>query len=113
MMNWKLIEEAVDLVNELFEAEGIVESTTFIREKAIEWYSHTDIYEAHMLAAATISGHYRFGTSWDELIDLREFYFPSNYDYPPIVRTYTEVPVEYDNFSIEEIEAAQNDGRWF
>lgn len=111
MMNWELIEEAVDLVNKLFETEGIAESTTSIRMRAMEWCSLTDINEAHMLAAATISGRYRFGISWDELIDLREFYFPSDYDYPPIVKTYIEIPVECDNFSIEEIEAAQNDGR--
>lgn len=99
MMNMRLIENAVRLVVELFECEGIYESTVTITERAINWYNHTEITDEEMLAAVTISGRYDSSLSWKELERIKEFYFPS-------------CPIEMDHFHIGEIEMAQNDIGW-
>lgn len=115
MTNINLIEEAVRLVVDLFEAEGIAETTTSIRERASKWYNNTEITDAEMLAAATITGSYQFGTSWDELVDWKNFYFPS-----PIAKV-NRIPhtteeellmMQMENFHIGEIEDAQRDMLW-
>lgn len=68
-----------------------------------------------MLAAAVMNyGNYRPGTMWNELEQLREFYFP----FEPIQfgscgfdeNCYEMLAME--NFSIGEIEAAQRDVMW-
>ena len=115
MMNMTLIAETVRLVNSYLEAENIMVSNQTIEAQAKDWYNHSEIVEAEMLAAAVMNyGFYRVGTKWDELEQLREFYFPSE-------------PVEFgacgfdencyemmamENFSIEEIEMAQRDAMW-
>lgn len=117
----RLIEEAVNLVIKLFEAEGIMEATDTIRTRAIEWYNKTEIVDAKMLAAATITGSYQIGTSWDDLLNWKEFYFPST----PIEETiakiggyhfkddyFNEEMLAMENFHIGEIEAAQRDAIW-
>ena len=78
MMNMRLIAETVKLVNSYFEAENIMVSNQIIEAQAIDWYNHSEIVEAEMLAAAVMNyGNYRPGTMWNELEQLREFYFPS------------------------------------
>ncbi len=99
MMNTRLIEDAVKLVVELFEYEGISESTATITERATDWYNHTDITNDEMLAAVTIYGKYNSSLSWPELEKIKEFYFPS-------------CPIEADHFHIGEIEMAQADMEW-
>lgn len=128
MINMRLIDEAVKLVVDLFEAEGIMESTATIRARAIEWYNKTEIVDAEMLAAATITGSYQVGTSWDDLLNWKEFYFPST----PIEETIARIGgyhfdeetfdwlnsamedemLAMENFHIGEIEAAQRDAMW-
>lgn len=129
MTNMRLIESAVKLVVDLFEAEGIMEATDTIRTRAIEWYNKTEIVDAEMLAAATITGSYQIGTSWDDLLNWKEFYFPST----PIEETIARIGGYYfdddtmnwlnaamedeamlamENFHIGEIEAAQRDAMW-
>lgn len=128
MTNMRLIDEAVKLVIDLFEAEGIMESTTTIRARATEWYNKTEIVDAEMLAAATITGSYQVGTSWDDLLNWKEFYFPST----PIEETIAKIGsyhfdeetldwlneamedemLAMENFHIGEIEAAQRDAMW-
>lgn len=128
MTNMRLIDEAVKLVIDLFEAEGIMESTVTIRTRATEWYNKTEIIDAEMLAAATITGSYQVGTSWDDLLNWKEFYFPST----PIEETIARIGgyhfdeetfdwlnsamedemLAMENFHIGEIEAAQRDGMW-
>ena len=99
MMNTRLIEEAVQMVVELFEYEGISESTVTITARAINWYNHSEIVDSEMLAAVVISGDYNPSLSWKELERIKEFYFPS-------------CPIEMDHFHIGEIEMAQRDMRW-
>ena len=115
MMNMRLIAETVKLVNSYFEAENIMVSNQIIEAQAIDWYNHSEIVEAEMLAAAVMNyGNYRPGTIWNELEQLREFYFPSE----PIQfgscgfdeNCYEMLAME--NFSVEEIEAAQRDAMW-
>lgn len=128
MTNMRLIDEAVKLVIDLFEAEDIMESTTTIRARATEWYNKTEIVDAEMLAAATITGSYQVGTSWDDLLNWKEFYFPST----PIEETIAKIGgyhfdeetldwlneamedemLAMENFHIGEIEAAQRDTMW-
>lgn len=129
MMNMRLIEEAVKLVIDLYEAEGIMEATDTIRTRAINWYERTEIVDAEMLAAATITGSYQVGIFWDELLSWKEFYFPST----PIEETIAkiggyhfdndtmdwlnsamedEAMLAMENFHIGEIEAAQRDAMW-
>lgn len=128
MTNMRLINEAVKLVIDLFEAEGIMESTATIRARATEWYNKTEIVDAEMLAAATITGSYQVGTSWDDLLNWKEFYFPST----PIEETIARIGgyhfdeetfdwlnsamedemLAMENFHIGEIEAAQRDAMW-
>lgn len=124
MMNMRLIEEAVKLVVDLFEAEGIMENTDTIRARAIEWYNRTEIVDAEMLAAATITGSYQVGITWDDLLNWKEFYFPSI----PLEETLARIGgylfddiedfpsceemIAMENFHIGEIEAAQRDAMW-
>lgn len=128
MTNMRLIDEAVKLVIDLFEAEDIMESTTTIRARATEWYNKTETVDAEMLAAATITGSYQVGTSWDDLLNWKEFYFPST----PIEETIAKIGgyhfdeetldwlneamedemLAMENFHIGEIEAAQRDTMW-
>lgn len=128
MTNMRLINEAVKLVIDLFEAEGIMESTATIQARATEWYNKTEIVDAEMLAAATITGSYQVGTSWDDLLNWKEFYFPST----PIEETIAKIGgyhfdeetfdwlnsamedemLAMENFHIGEIEAAQRDAVW-
>lgn len=115
MMNMRLIAETIKLVNSYFEAENIIVSNQIIETQAIDWYNHSEIVEAEMLAAAVMNyGNYKPGTMWNELMQLHEFYFPSeltqfgscefNED------CYEMLAIE--NFSIGEIEAAQKDVMW-
>ena len=133
MMNMRLIEDAVKLVIELYEAEGIMEATDTIRARAINWYERTEIVDAEMLAAATITGSYQVGTPWDDLLVWKEFYFPSTPveetiariggyvfddrsgtmdDFPPSMDAIEEAMLAMENFHIGEIEAAQRDAMW-
>lgn len=99
MMNERLIAEAVKMVIEYFEYEGIYEETKSIEARARDWYSHTEIVEPQMLAAVVMSGAFVPGIMWNEIKEIEEFFFPSE-------------PIEYGNFHIGEIEEAQFDEFW-
>lgn len=115
MTNMKLIIESTKLVSNYFEAENIMVSDQTIEAQVIDWYNHSEIVEAEMLAAAVMHyGYYNPEVKWNQLKDLREFYFPSE----PIQfascgfdeNRYEILALE--NFSIDEIEAAQRDIMW-
>lgn len=97
MLNEKLINDTIKIVTDFFEAEGIYERTPSIRARAIEWYTHSEIVTPQMLAAVVISGDYR-PITWDEVLEIEEFYFPT-------------IPVEL-GFSIGEFEASMFDAVW-
>lgn len=94
MLNEKLITDAVKIVIEYFEAEHIQESTATIRERAVDWYNHTDITEPYLLAAVTMSGPFDKNITYLEIENIKEFYFPTE-DIFNLTNNY---------FSIEEIE---------
>lgn len=122
MMNIRLIEKAVRFAIDLLESEGIMESTSTIRARVEEWYNKTEIVDAEMLAAAAITGSYQAGTSLDDLLRWKEFYFPST----PIEETiakisgyldeedfkFKEDTLAMENFHVNEIEAAERDLLW-
>jgi hypothetical protein len=100
MTNWSLIEQATKLAQDFYSTENIYENSKITREKALDWYNHTEITDAEMLAAAVISGHYRAGTAWDELEDLKEFYFPST----PVYETIQKLDKALENDEVERME---------
>ena len=100
MLNMRLIEEAVDLVEKIYEAEHLTFNHSSLIESATNWYSNTEIVEAEMLAAAVMTAKCTPETlaemTWDELKNWKEFYFPS-------------VPFEYTEIHIHEIQEAMQD----
>lgn len=100
MMNERLINLAIDLVENYNAAEGIVEQRVSIDARARNWYNHTEIVDAEMLATAVILGDYCPHFSWEKLLNAKEFYFPS-------------APLELENYHIHEIEEALNDADWW
>lgn len=98
MTNIRLINEAVKLVINYFAANFITIDTASIENRARTWYNNTEIVDAEMLAAASIHSEYLPCYSWNELLELKEFYFPTN-------------PEEFlqKNFSIQEIEESLHD----
>jgi hypothetical protein len=100
MTNYGLIEKAVATVVDFFEAEGITETTNTITKRALDWYNKTEITDAKMLAAAVISGSYRFGTTWDELVELTNFYFPTT----TIAETVQQIDKMLEDEEVEQME---------
>ena len=94
MLNEKLIADAIKIVIEYFEAEGIQEQTVSIRTRAIDWYNNTEIVEPYQLAAVVIYGKFVPTITYKEIKRIEEHYFPSDRDI---------------NFSIEEIEMSLYD----
>lgn len=100
MTNWRLINEVVEYLSEIYEAEHVVETRATIEKRVIEWYNHTDITDEKMLIAAAWLGSYHPSISYNDIEDARdalflEVYFPA-----------------FDAISIEEIEMALRDEEW-
>jgi hypothetical protein len=99
MTNMSLISQVVELVNEYFAAECISVNDNSIYENAMDWYTHTDIVDAEILASAVIEfGPYQH-TTLTVLEQYKEYYFPT-------------MPIELCNFHIGEIEEALLDAQW-
>lgn len=96
MMNKKLIADAIKIVVEYFEYEGICEETKTIKARAEEWYSYTEITDSYTLAAVTMYGSFVPGIKDSDIKQIKESFFPST-------------PIEYIHFNIQEIEAALDD----
>lgn len=101
MTNWKLINDVVKSLTEIYEAEHIVETKAAIEKRVIEWYNHTDITDEQMLIAAAWLGTYDPSIKYEEIEDARDALFLEIY-----------IPLEYTEIHIGEIEAAINDSRW-
>lgn len=99
MMNMTLLTEALKLVNEFYEAEGIYETDAVIMEVATKWYNHTEIVDAEMLAAVTMYGSYTPSLTWEDILAIKESFFPT-------------APYEVTDFHIGEIEEALFDEGW-
>lgn len=91
MTNMNLIEQAVKLVVDYFEANHISVNSESIRHRVLDWYNHSDIADAEILAAAAIESEYECGADYDTILAWKEFYFP-------------ETPIEYQGYvSTQEI----------
>lgn len=98
MTNTNLINDAIDLVVNYFEANRILVNSSTIRTRVESWYNNSDIADAEILAAMSIEGSYK-PMDYSEILAKRDEYFP-------------EIPVEYSNFSVEEIRMAMEDAQW-
>lgn len=95
MKTYSTVESAVELVLIIYEANHNMTNTEVIRKQVYSWYNHTDITDSEMLAACVIQfGYYHPEVTLDDMKIAKHEWFPEN---------------PFDNFSIEEIEAAQND----
>jgi hypothetical protein len=96
MMNMSLIMEAVNMAGKYLEANNVYESDKALLKRAMRWYSMTEITSVQTLAAVTIHGEFEPGIKIGEIEAIEDFYFP-------------QMPIEYGNYHIGEIEAAQHD----
>ena len=97
-MNNSLINEAIKLVENYFEANHISMNSNTIRTRVEDWYCNSDIADAEILAVAAIESDYE-PMDYDEILAKRDYYFPEN-------------PVDVHNIHIREIEMAQMDALW-
>ena len=91
MTNMNLIEQAVQLAVNYFEANQISVNSNSIRHRVLEWYNYSDIADAETLAAAAIESEYDCGADYDTILEWKDYYFP-------------EIPVEYSgNISVYDL----------
>lgn len=91
MTNMNLIEQAVQLAVNYFEANQISVNSNSIRHRVLEWYNYSDIADAETLAAAAIESEYDCGADYDTILEWKDYYFP-------------EFPIEYQGYiSAEEL----------
>ena len=85
MININLIEEAVKLASEYYEANRLAVDTKSIKRRVLDWYNYSDIADAEILAAAAIESEYECGADHDTILEWKDFYFP-------------EVPIEHQGY---------------
>ena len=91
MVNCKLINEAADLAIAYYEANDLVCDSYNIKRRVRDWYNHTDIADAELLAAAAIESEYNCAIDYDTIIMWWIYYFP-------------KTPVEYsENIHVSEL----------
>ena len=91
-MNTHTEQKTILAVCDYYEAEGIMESTGKIAEQVNSWYRNTDITDVKVLAAAVMEyGFYTSLPDYSELLQNKEFYYPT-------------IPIEYQGYvSCEEL----------
>lgn len=100
MMNWRLIDAAVSIARDYFEANHISVTNQCIREQAYDWYCGTEIVDPEELAAVIIAyGNFKDTYTYQDIVDAHNEYFPTE-------------PIKLHNISIYEIEMAQHDMEW-
>lgn len=97
MQTYTTVEKAVDLVVRLLEANNVTETNDTIRARVYDWYIHSDVTDPEVLAACALEGKWHPGTSYAEMLDYKEWWFPTDL---------------YNEISIWEIEEAQHDALW-
>lgn len=91
MVNVNLIEEAIKLASEYYEANRLTVDTKSIVRRVLDWYNNSDIADAEILAAAAIESEYECGADYDTILEWKDYYFP-------------EMPVEYSgNISVYDL----------
>lgn len=103
MTKYTAVNEAVKVVMQLYKNEQVDYSFKQAELEALDWYRHTDFVDPLMLAALvfTFGAYQRIAA--EHAYNIKEEFFPS---------ICMEVPVEFENFSIMEIEASYNDALW-
>jgi hypothetical protein len=76
MVNQRLIENAVNLVCEYYASEGISEPTKAITDRALRWYSNTEITDTQTLAAMVMYGEFEPSITYDKINMIRDAMFP-------------------------------------
>lgn len=100
MTNCSLIEQAVKLASEYYEANGLTVDNKSIRNRVMDWYNHSDIATAEILAAAAIESEYDCGADYDTILEWKDYYFP-------------KAPVEYAGYvGMNELKEAADDANW-
>lgn len=91
MVNVNLIENAIKLAIEHYEANGLTVDTKSIKRRVLDWYNYSDIADAEILAAAAIESEYECGADYNTILEWKDYYFP-------------EFPIEYQGYiSAEEL----------
>ena len=75
MTNWTLINDVVQCLTEIYEAEHIIETRVTIEKRVIEWYNHTDITDKQMLVAAAWLGNYTPSIKYEDIENARDALF--------------------------------------
>ena len=100
-----IISNAVALVNYIYEGEGIMETNDVIKHKVENWYNHTDLCDAEMLAAASMLGDYSSSITYTQIRDLAENCFPEFFFSFALVG-------HADEYSIGDYEDSYRDFMW-
>lgn len=76
MMNWALINSAVEVAYDYLIGEQVYESHQILQQRAINWYNNTEITDVTTLAAVIISGDFQYGITFVEIQSIKNFFFP-------------------------------------
>lgn len=101
-MKERLLEQAKDLLKDYYAAENIYPSESSIITCCVKQFYHLLTIPEVKVDAETIAAmvlDINDSQTASEVAATREFYFPT-------------CPLEFENFSIKEIEAAQKDLDW-
>ena len=91
MVNYNLINRAIKLAISYYEANNYVCDSYNIERRVKDWYNHTDIVDAELLAAAAINSEYDCSIDYDLILMWREVYF-------------FDTPIEYSgNIHVSEL----------
>ncbi|AXF52435.1 MAG: hypothetical protein [Caudoviricetes sp.] len=115
MLNMKLIEAALGLIEERNEIEGITNNRENYSNIVLEWYNHSDITDAETLAALALDGkNYNSTMRYNEIKRIKELYFGSIDDLINSPYSPEEYYLDYmEKYGIDEIEMAQRDMEWW
>lgn len=78
MKRYTTVENAVTLAIKTFEANHIVSDTESIRNRIYSWYSHSDVTDPEVLAACGMEGWWYPAVTYDDMLRMKENWFPEN-----------------------------------
>lgn len=100
MKFYSTVEKAVKLAVDILEINHIMDSTENIRARVYSWYENSDVTDPEVLAACALMGIKWFPeATYETMINAKEYWFPTE-------------PYYYNETSIWDIEAAQQDILW-
>lgn len=75
--NKKLYDEVFKIIVNSFECEHIFVDNESIDRRLTDWYNHTDYTEPETLAALTMYSEYNPFITYQDVKEIKEFFFPS------------------------------------